>query len=197
VLSRAWYVLGGLGLAVALAGVGYYFGFSHEAARWASERAAIADSSDSARPRAARTTRGLDSVSTSLDSAIAAVKRGAAAAHPREPALLIVHDTVRVPVDTAPSSAVPLARGSARDTSAATPSASPTACSALVDAAMRYRTACEAVRDSLTRLLMLEAARPAPARSRQLGVVLGPGLSVTSDGRAHVALNLTGGWRLW
>lgn len=197
-LSRAWYVLGGILLAMLLAGSGYYAGHEHEADRWALARAALADSADSARARAGRTTAQLAIANTRLDSALAGWIRLSVAA----PRVRVVHDTVHARSDTSSvffgqawwhPGLDQLQMRDERDTAVAAVKA----CQAVVSAAMNYRTACEAVRDSLTHLLEIATARgPAPA-PRRLAVVIGPGVAMTSDGRVHGVLSVTAGWRLW
>jgi len=193
VLSRAWYVLGGIALAVALGGSGYYLGRAHTLDRWALERAALADSADSARARAARASHALTDAGRVLDSLLTAY--GALANRP--PRVVTIHDatpdTVRDTVRVATGPAVPLP-SAAPDTSAA---ARLLACDAVVQAAIRYRTACEAAQDSLTQLLAIATARRPASSPRRFSVVAGPGLSLTTDGRVHGALSVTAGWRLW
>ena len=192
-ISRAWYILCGIGLAVALAGSGYYLGRAHTLDRWQLERAALADSADSARARAGRASDALTDAGHVLDSLLVAYGKLA----DRPPRVVTVHDTtpdtVRDTVRVATGPAVPLP-AAAPDTSAA---GRLRACDAVVRAAVRYRTACESAVDSLTQLLAIATARPPAASPRRFSVVAGPGLSLTTDGRVRGALNVTAGWRLW
>jgi len=189
VISRAWYVLGGIALAIALAGSGYYLGRAHTLDRWQLERAALADSADSARARSARASHALTDAGHVLDSLLVAYAQLA----DRPPHVVTVHDTARDTVRMATGPAVPLPTA-APDTSAA---GRLRACDAVVQAAIRYRTACESAVDSLTQLLAIATARPPAASPRRFVVVAGPGLSLTTDGRVHGALSVTAGWRLW
>lgn len=188
-LSRAWYLVGGILLAVALAGSGYYLGRAHTLDRWTIERAALADSADSARARAGRASHALTDAGHVLDSLLVAYGR----LSDKSARVVVVHDATPDTVLVATGPAVPLPHA-APDTSSA---ARLRACDAVAQAAIRYRTACETAVDSLTQLLATQTARPPAASPRRWGVVLGAGPSLTTDGRVHGALSLTAGWRLW
>ena len=202
-ISRAWYLLGGIALAVALAGSGYYLGRARTLDRWQLERAALADSADSARARAARASHALTDAGHALDSLLVAYAQLA----DRPPRVITVHDattdTVRdtVPVASMPSVPLPTA---APDTSTA---GRLRACDAVVLATVRYRTACEAVRDSLSALnatlAQQLAARASAPRQRPIGVAIGPSLTLAPDStltgpwRVRPGISVTIGWLPW
>lgn len=196
-LSRAWYLIAGIAVAVALAGVGYYTGRARTLDRWALERAALSDSVDSARARSGRIGAELDRMTGQLDSALAQWVADSAAAQERIKQLAARIDDPASTMAVLPRPAVSLARS---DTGAV--SSGYAACAAVVGAVRAYRSACQATRDSLTAEIVALLARPTDtvrvaSPLHRFALTVGPFAGVTHDGRATYGLGLSLGWRLW
>lgn len=191
-MSRAAWAWVGVAVAAALALAGYLAGRWQITAAWRADQQRAAAAADSLRHVAAGASASADAARGALDRALAAYD--SLAQHPDTVHLPGKPDTVKVASDTStvvfgmPVWHPGLDQLAMADTLRA--------CQAVVDAARHYRTACEAARDSLTKLLTDAARRPALAAPSRWAVVAGGGPYLDVRGRAGVALSVTAGWCL-